>query len=129
MPAEWEELWDDGPEGATDFCCAAMARASGMHAWLAQSAAGSLLGSGAPLQLSQLFTPRTFLDALRQQAARYDFVLRHLGVNNNIGMCPSWPPSGGMALAWVPTPLFNRQWMPLCGNAGGCNVPWMSCGW
>lgn len=47
-----------------------MRRAIAIESWFAASQSGALLTSGRTLNLSQLFQPGTFLNALRQQTAR-----------------------------------------------------------
>lgn len=47
-----------------------MRRAAAIESWHASAAAGSLLTCGQALDMSELFHPGTFLNALRQQTAR-----------------------------------------------------------
>lgn len=67
VPSSWERCWE-GPESAQEYCRAVVSHATAVEAWHARSCAGSLLDGA--LQLSQLFHPGTFLNALRQQSSR-----------------------------------------------------------
>jgi hypothetical protein len=67
IPAHWEAVWE-GPPTPQEYCSAVVARAVAIERWHQRCCAGSLL-SGA-LELSALFHPATFLNALRQQSAR-----------------------------------------------------------
>ena len=60
-------MWE-GPATPHDYCRAVVARATAIEGWHQRCAAGSLLS--AVVDLSQLFHPHTFLNALRQQSAR-----------------------------------------------------------
>ena len=51
-----------------------VAKALALSSWLQKSELGSLLGDE-PLDLSELFNPATFLNALRQQTGRYVHVI------------------------------------------------------
>lgn len=48
----------------------ALLRATAVEGWSSAAVAGQLLLPDRELRLDQLFHPRTFLDALRQQSAR-----------------------------------------------------------
>eukprot|EP00899_Mesostigma_viride_P029629 jgi/Mesvir1/9851/Mv22388-RA.1 len=69
VPAKWDAAWeapdDDNPLG---YVRAVMARCVALEDWMASVKAGKLLEGG--LDLSALFHPGTFLNALRQQTAR-----------------------------------------------------------
>ncbi|KAJ3088912.1 Cytoplasmic dynein 2 heavy chain 1 [Quaeritorhiza haematococci] len=66
-PASWSSCWE-GPEDASDFMRETVSRAIAVCNWREKSLAGNLLSQ--PIQLSNLFNPITFLNALRQQTAR-----------------------------------------------------------
>ena len=68
-PASWNKLWD-GPEDPVQWLKAIMQKTNALSVWLEKVKAGSLL-SGV-LDLSELFHPDTFLNAFRQQTARYN---------------------------------------------------------
>ncbi|MEW5298927.1 MAG: hypothetical protein WDW36_001997 [Sanguina aurantia] len=68
VPAAWDTMWE-GPESPLDYCRAVVNKAAAIEAWNAKCQAKALL-TGGPLDLSHLFHPGTFLNALRQQSAR-----------------------------------------------------------
>ena len=68
-PASWMKLWE-GPEDPVQWLKAIMLKTNALATWLEKIQGGSLLSS--TLDLSELFHPDTFLNALRQQTARYD---------------------------------------------------------
>jgi len=83
VPSSWEALWAEGPTAPSDFIRSVVRRGLAIEDWWAKVQAGSLLNSG-PLDLSQLFHPGPFLNALRQQTARATKVpLDHL----KLGTC------------------------------------------
>lgn len=67
VPAAWQELWE-GPERPQGWLRAVVARKVALARWVGAAQQGSLLGEG--LDLGELFSPNTFLNALRQQTAR-----------------------------------------------------------
>lgn len=73
VPVAWDVLWE-GPESPLDYCRAAVEKALAIETWWQRcSGQGGLLGAGSSmpaLELSALFHPSTFLNALRQQASR-----------------------------------------------------------
>nr|BCL66104.1 cytoplasmic dynein 1b heavy chain [Volvox africanus] len=75
VPGTWDAAWE-GPEAPMDYCRAVVAKALAIEGhWqrCQQPGGGGLLdgscGAG-PLELSSVFHPGTFLNALRQQSAR-----------------------------------------------------------
>ena len=64
---KWCKQWD-GPEDPILYLKGLMARASSLSSWVDKAQSGSLLSE--TLDLSELFHPDTFLNALRQQTAR-----------------------------------------------------------
>lgn len=68
LPPAWDRAWE-GPESPTEYCRSVVRRAVAVEAWWGAAKSGALL-SGAPLDLSDLFHPGTFLNALRQFSAR-----------------------------------------------------------
>ncbi|XP_054724974.1 LOW QUALITY PROTEIN: cytoplasmic dynein 2 heavy chain 1-like [Uloborus diversus] len=67
-PMAWQRRWE-GPEDPLSYLRATVRRATALaQNWLPEAEAGDLLQSG--LDLSHLFHPDTFLNALRQQTAR-----------------------------------------------------------
>lgn len=68
VPASWESLWD-GLENPMAYCREVVLRAAAIEQWLVKSQNRQLL-TGGSLNLSELFNPITFLNALRQQSAR-----------------------------------------------------------
>ncbi|XP_076446844.1 LOW QUALITY PROTEIN: cytoplasmic dynein 2 heavy chain 1-like [Babylonia areolata] len=66
-PMKWLSQWD-GPEDPIQYLKGLMARASAIQGWVERAQSGSLLSE--TLDLSELFRPDTFLNALRQQTAR-----------------------------------------------------------
>jgi len=59
----------DGPEDPMSYLRGLVNRAAATQTWLEKSEQGRLLHE--TLDLSELFHPDTFLNALRQQTARY----------------------------------------------------------
>ncbi|KAL8606249.1 Cytoplasmic dynein 2 heavy chain 1 [Nucella lapillus] len=64
---KWLGQWD-GPEDPIQYLKGLMARATALQGWVEKAQTGSLLTE--TLDLSELFRPDTFLNALRQQTAR-----------------------------------------------------------
>ena len=69
VPCVWSSRWD-GLEDPAMYLRTVVAKALALSSWLQKSELGSLLGDE-PLDLSELFNPATFLNALRQQTGRY----------------------------------------------------------
>nr|BBC28429.1 cytoplasmic dynein 1b heavy chain [Yamagishiella unicocca] len=75
VPGSWDAAWE-GPEAPMDYCRAVVAKAVAIEGhWqrCQQPGGGGLLdgsGGAGPLELSSVFHPGTFLNALRQQSAR-----------------------------------------------------------
>ncbi|KAJ3390612.1 Cytoplasmic dynein 2 heavy chain 1 [Lobulomyces angularis] len=67
-PGSWLALWEEGPENPTSFMREAMQNTISVNNWREKSAQGVLLDS--PIQLSRLFNPLIFLNALRQSTSR-----------------------------------------------------------
>ena len=67
-PLNWLSKWD-GPEDPMQYLRGLVARALAIQTWVERAERGSLLNE--TLDLSELFHPDTFLNALRQQTARY----------------------------------------------------------
>ncbi|KAK3100036.1 hypothetical protein FSP39_013759 [Pinctada imbricata] len=66
-PLNWLDKWD-GPEDPIQYLRGLIARAVAIQKWVEKADNGSLLRD--TLDLSELFHPDTFLNALRQQTAR-----------------------------------------------------------
>ncbi|XP_035681617.1 cytoplasmic dynein 2 heavy chain 1-like [Branchiostoma floridae] len=66
-PGGWQSMWE-GPEDPMQYLRALVARAMAIQGWAERAEAGTLLRD--VLDLSELFHPDTFLNALRQQTAR-----------------------------------------------------------
>ncbi|GFR12638.1 cytoplasmic dynein 2 heavy chain 1 [Trichonephila clavata] len=66
-PGLWQKKWE-GPEDPLSYLRGAMRRALAVQTWLPKAESGQLLDES--LDLSHLFHPDTFLNALRQQTAR-----------------------------------------------------------
>ena len=69
IPGSWLELWE-GPSDPAVYLHSLVARTLALGVWEERGRGGQLLEEGA-LDLSELFHPDTFLNALRQQTARY----------------------------------------------------------
>jgi dynein heavy chain 2 len=67
VPSAWEDRWE-GPEKPMSWMRAVVQRKKALTGWESKALRRNLLES--PLDLSDLFTPGTFLNALRQQTAR-----------------------------------------------------------
>jgi len=67
VPTSWCDLWE-GPDDPTLYLRSVVGKALALGAWEERGRGGTLL-QGA-LDLSELFHPNTFLNALRQQTAR-----------------------------------------------------------
>lgn len=77
VPASWSDVWD-GPSEATEYLAAVARMATKTEMWQRKIDSGELLSTTssahgaedeAPLALSDLMNPLSFLNALRQQAA------------------------------------------------------------
>jgi len=68
VPADWSSRWDSGPEDPVQWLTALMSKTLALTSWAERAESGKLLSS--TLDLSDLFHPDTFLNALRQQTAR-----------------------------------------------------------
>lgn len=66
-PLLWLGKWD-GPEDPMQYLRGLVARAVAIQSWVEKCEGGRLLND--TLDLSELFHPDTFLNALRQQTAR-----------------------------------------------------------
>ena len=67
VPGVWAKKWE-GPEKPTVWIAALARKASSLATWASKAHNGSLLDE--PLDLSEVFRPLTFLNALRQLTAR-----------------------------------------------------------
>ena len=68
VPHSWYDLWE-GPEDPIHYLRSLVAKSLALGSWEEKGQAGVLL-QGEVLDLSELFHPDTFLNALRQQSAR-----------------------------------------------------------
>ena len=68
VPVAWYELWE-GPEDPVQYLRSLVAKSLALGMWEEKGRGNSLLQGGA-LDLSELFHPDTFFNALRQQTAR-----------------------------------------------------------
>ena len=68
VPLSWYSLWE-GPEDPVFYLRSLVAKSLALGSWEEKCHAGTLL-KGEVLDLSELFHPDTFLNALRQQSAR-----------------------------------------------------------
>lgn len=66
-PLSWQERWD-GPEDPVQYLRGLVSRAVAVQTWVDKAQNNNLLRDS--LDLSELFRPDTFLNALRQQTAR-----------------------------------------------------------
>ncbi|KAL2095875.1 hypothetical protein ACEWY4_008023 [Coilia grayii] len=67
-PLSWQNKWE-GPEDPMHYLRAVVARALAIQSWVEKAEKQSLLTD--TLDLSELFHPDTFLNALRQETARF----------------------------------------------------------
>ncbi|CAN0004200.1 unnamed protein product [Laminaria digitata] len=67
VPPDWSSLWE-GPETPQAWLTAMARKRASLSRWEAAVARGDLLDR--PVDLSNLFNPNTFLNAVRQQTAR-----------------------------------------------------------
>ena len=67
-PLSWQGKWD-GPEDPMQYLRGLVTRAQAIQTWVEKAESGRLLQE--TLDLSELFHPDTFLNALRQQTARF----------------------------------------------------------
>ena len=67
VPASWEKRWE-GPSVALQWIQTLVEKKKALTSWTQRVSKGRLLDG--PLNLSDLFNPGTFLNALRQQSAR-----------------------------------------------------------
>jgi dynein heavy chain 2 len=68
VPDVWSNLWE-GPRDPVHYLRSLVAKTLALGSWVEKAHAGTLL-SGAAIDLSELFHPDTFLNAMRQQTAR-----------------------------------------------------------
>ncbi len=68
VPSLWYSVWE-GPEDPVAYLRGLVAKTLALGSWEEKGVAGSLLKS-VSLDLSELFHPDTFLNALRQQTAQ-----------------------------------------------------------
>lgn len=98
-PGEWLGQWD-GPEDPIQYLKGLVARASAVQVWVDKAEGGALLRD--TLDLSDLFRPDTFLNALRQQTAR------ELACSmDNLKLVSSW--RGGVQGSRLPVRLGGIQ--------------------
>ena len=69
IPASWLKVWD-GPGEPPQYIRLLVAKTLALSSWEEKAITGQLLDK-TTLDLSELFHPDTFLNALRQQTARY----------------------------------------------------------
>lgn len=69
VPLSWYALWE-GPDDPVLYLRSLVAKALALGVW-EEKGRGNTLLQGAELDLSELFHPNTFFNALRQQTARY----------------------------------------------------------
>jgi dynein heavy chain 2 len=67
VPESWCKFWD-GPDNSQDWLIKFEKKASALASWVDRASSGSLLDSA--LDLSDLFHPETFFNALRQKSGR-----------------------------------------------------------
>lgn len=72
VPLSWYKLWE-GPLEPMQYIRSMIAKALALKVWQEKGEQGTLL-QGEALDLSELFHPDTFLNALRQQTARYGHI-------------------------------------------------------
>lgn len=69
IPSSWVKAWD-GPSEPPQYLRSLVAKTLALGSWEEKASTGELL-TKTTLDLSELFHPDTFLNALRQQTARY----------------------------------------------------------
>ena len=67
VPSKWSKKWD-GPEDPNAWLAAVMQKKRALGTWLSRVSSGSILKGR--LDLSEVFRPGTFVNALRQQTSR-----------------------------------------------------------
>jgi dynein heavy chain 2 len=67
IPPKWEDQWE-GPEDPYEYLRGLVSRAVALCKWVERCTHNSLFNQ--PLDISELFRPQTFINALRQQTAR-----------------------------------------------------------
>ena len=80
IPASWLKVWDC-PSEPPQYLRLLVAKTLALGLWEEKALTSKLLHN-TTLDLSELFHPDTFLNALRQQTARYSYIVYHN--NNNI---------------------------------------------
>ena len=68
VPSDWTRRWDNGPEKPQVWLRELVRKRLALQKWRSMAAKGALLGE--PIALGDLFSPSTFVNALRQQTAR-----------------------------------------------------------
>jgi len=88
VPAEWTKRWENGPEKPQKWLRELVRKRVALGKWQ-QAVNRKTLLTGDPLELSDLFHPITFINALRQQTAR------EIGVAiDRVKMICSWEKDG-----------------------------------
>ncbi|XP_047126593.1 cytoplasmic dynein 2 heavy chain 1 isoform X1 [Hydra vulgaris] len=100
-PSIWSKEWEAGPEEAVLWLKAVMLKTNALTTWLEKVKSRSLLTD--VLDLSELFHPDTFLNALRQQTARATKVPM-----DQLKLVSSWKTSG-LSAAKVAVKIGNLQ--------------------
>lgn len=70
VPSSWTAQWE-GPEEPSAYLRTLVGKALALGTWQEKCVRDTLLKDGSPLDLSEVFNPATFLNALRQETARY----------------------------------------------------------
>ena len=81
-PLSWQGKWD-GPEDPMQYLRGLVTRAQAIQTWVEKAESGRLLQE--TLDLSELFHPDTFLNALRQQTARFGVYILKVSINKGSG--------------------------------------------
>lgn len=68
VPAAWQKAWE-GPENPTNWIRLINKKSQGLISWVKKCDQGQLLAQ--PVNLSTLFHPEIFINALRQRSARH----------------------------------------------------------
>ena len=74
IPALWLNVWD-GPSEPPQYLRLLVAKTLALGLWEEKAMTGQLLDKST-LDLSELFHPDTFLNALRQQTARCSYLVQ-----------------------------------------------------
>ena len=128
VPGSWCRKWE-GPAAPIHWLRSLVSKTLALGGWVERCQAGTLLTS--PADLSELFNPAVFLNALRQESARR----LNLPINS-LEFVSHWGPSSGLSKAKCPVTiegltiegaLFDGHKLVECARDSPSNSPISNC--